>query len=39
VHGAVSLELEAAGPDGANVDRDAIFETVLDLIERGVSRR
>ncbi|WP_307851750.1 TetR/AcrR family transcriptional regulator [Williamsia sp. CHRR-6] len=37
VHGAVSLELEAAGPDGENVDRDAIFEAVLELIERGVS--
>ncbi|MBJ7290429.1 TetR/AcrR family transcriptional regulator [Williamsia sp.] len=34
VHGAVSLELDAAAP--IPVDRDAIFESVLDVIEHGV---
>ncbi|MCP2176505.1 TetR/AcrR family transcriptional regulator [Williamsia maris] len=37
VHGAVSLELDGAAP--IPVDRDAIFESVLDLIENGVTAR
>lgn len=35
VHGAVSLELDAAAP--IPVDRDAVYESVLDLIDRGVA--
>ncbi|WP_045824501.1 TetR/AcrR family transcriptional regulator [Williamsia herbipolensis] len=35
VHGAVSLELDASSP--IPIDRDAVYESVLDVIERGVA--
>ncbi|SIR63145.1 TetR/AcrR family transcriptional regulator [Williamsia sterculiae] len=36
VHGAVSLELDQAGPPGM-FDSELVYESVLDLIERGVA--
>lgn len=37
VHGAVSLELDAAAPDTVTVTGERTFEAVLDMIERGCS--
>ncbi|GAA2062323.1 TetR/AcrR family transcriptional regulator [Williamsia deligens] len=35
VHGAVSLELDAAAPGSVAVDSEHVFESVLSMIERG----